>query len=299
MPNNHRQFILDKPLIKRSFNRAATSYDKAAVLQREVANRLDERLDFIKTTPTMILEVGSGTGYLTQLITKRYPKATYISLDMAHMMLTTSKKKIPWIKKLYKTYHWLCADAEQLPLAHDSVDLIISNLTLQWCSDLEKTLKGFHRCLKPGGLLMFTTFGPDTLRELRTSWKEVDNYNHVNAFLDMHDIGDALLRPGFSDSVMDSEHITLTYKDVMQLMRDLKAIGAHNVSLGRQHGLTGKHKLKKLFAAYEQFRCNNVLPCTYEVVYGHAWKLEPSEKPDIDFNRAIRIPLDTIKRPKN
>lgn len=295
MQNNNDVFLLDKALVKRAFNQAASSYDDAAVLQREVANRLNERLDLIKISPDTILEVGSGTGYCSKLISQRYPKANYIALDMAHTMLTSARKKMPWLKRLRKKNHWLCGDAEQLPLASNSVDLIISSLTIQWCTDLEKTFKDFYRCLKPGGLLMFTTFGPDTLKELRASWHSVDDYNHVNAFLDMHDVGDALLRPGFNDPVLDIEHITLTYKEVMQLMRELKAIGAHNVSLGRQQGLTGKGKLKKLFSAYEQFRNDGVLPCSYEIVYGHAWKLERPQSND-NFDQTIRVSLDSIKR---
>jgi malonyl-CoA O-methyltransferase len=297
MPNHSNAFSLNKMLIKQAFNQAAASYDDAAVLQREVANRLNERLDYIKINPELILEIGSGTGYHTQLLTKRYPKSNVMSLDIAHAMLVSARGKTSWLQRIRKKQHWLCADAEQLPLIDNSVDMITSNLTLQWCSNLDQTFSDFYRCLKPGGLIMFTTFGPDTLKELRASWRQVDNYNHVNAFLDMHDVGDALLRNGFSDPVMDAENITLTYKEVMKLMRELKAIGAHNVTLGRQRGLTGKDKLKKLFSAYEQFRSGGVLPCTYEIVYGHAWKLDKPAK-NTQHDQTVRIPLNTIKRPQ-
>ena len=296
MHNDHSVFSLNKALIKQSFNQASPSYDDAAVLQREVANRLDERLDLIKIQPEQILEIGAGTGYYSQLLQQRYPSANMIALDIAHSMLLASRKKVSWFKKLRRKNHWVCADAQHLPLADNAVDMVASNLTLQWCDDLDQTFSDFNRCLKPEGLLMFTTFGPDTLKELRTSWKQVDDYNHVNAFIDMHDIGDALLRAGFSDPVMDVEHITLTYKEVMQLMRELKAIGAHNVTLGRQRGLTGKNKLQKLFAAYEQFRQDDVLPCTYEIVYGHAWKLDrPSNRPE---DNTVKIPLSSLHKQK-
>ena len=141
---------------------------------------------------------------------------------------------------------------------------------------------------------MFTTLGPDTLKELRHAWLQEDRRAHVNAFFDMHDIGDTLMQAGFSDPVMDVEHITLTYKEVIPLMKELKAIGAHNVTLGRQRGLTGKTKMQKLFTAYENFRQDGVLPCTYEVVYGHAWKLNKSQTKN--SNDHSRIPVSSILR---
>lgn len=294
MTDSHA-FDLNKSLVRHAFNLAAPTYDDAAVLQREVANRLNERLDFIKLLPEVILEVGSGTGYFSELLHQRYPKSRKISLDIAHNMLVTARNKLSWLQKLRRPQHWLCADIERLPLATQSLDMVVSNLTLQWSSDLESSFSNIHRCLKPGGLFMFTTFGPDTLKELRASWRHVDDYNHVNAFIDMHDIGDALLRSGFSDPVMDVEHITLTYKEVTQLMRELKAIGAHNVTAGRQRGLTGRAKLQKLISAYEQFRRDGVLPCTYEIIYGHAWRGDkaPANTPD---RNEVRITLDAIKR---
>ena len=293
---SNQTFQLNKTLIKAAFNKAHTSYDEAAVLQREVANRLNERLDFIKLQPQTILEIGSGTGYYTQLLKQRYPNANIICLDIAHAMLASSRKKQSWLHKLRKKQHWLCADAEQLPLAANSVDMIVSNLTLQWCPQLQQTFNGIYNTLKPEGLFMFTTFGPDTLKELRASWRKVDDYNHVNAFLDMHDVGDTLLKAHFSDPVMDVENIVLTYQEVMQLMRELKAIGAHNVTFGRQRGLTGKNKLNKLFNAYEAFRTEGRLPCTYEVVYGHAWKAaqhKDNNSPNENF-----IPVSAIQRKK-
>ena len=294
MNNDNQAFALNKTLIKDAFNKAVPSYDDAAVLQREVANRLDERLELIKIQPQRILEIGSGTGYYSQLLHQRYPKAHLISLDLAHAMLLSTRKKIPWLQKLKSSRQWLCGDAEQLPLIDNSVDMVASNLTLQWCSKLQQTFDHVHRVLKPNGLFMFTSFGPDTLKELRASWRKVDDYNHVNAFLDMHDVGDTLMQAGFSDPVMDVEHITLTYKEVMQLMRELKAIGAHNVTLGRQRGLTGKNKMRQLFDAYETFRSNGVLPCTYEIVYGHAWKLDKAKQNNNDAD--ARIPVSSIRR---
>ena len=169
------------------------------------------------------------------------------------------------------------------------MDLLFSNLALQWCLDLDQTFNEFRRVLKPGGLLMFTTFGPDTLRELRSCWSQVDGYTHVNNFFDMHDVGDALVRNSFAEPVMDMELLTMTYKDVPSLMRDLKTIGAHNVTQGRSRKLTGKGRLQRVNAAYEQYRSDGVLPVSYEVVYGHAWiaaELSP---------RTVQVAFDGLK----
>ncbi len=172
-------------------------------------------------------------------------------------------------------------DAEQLPFADASFDMLFSNLTVQWCSDLEQTFSEFRRVLKPGGVLLYTTLGPDTLKELRTSWAMVDDRVHVNTFLDMHDVGDAMLRARLAEPVLDTELLTLTYHQCMMLMRDLKDLGAHNINPGRNRGLTGPRKLKAVMEAYERFRQGDgLLPATYEVVYGHAWRAEkePAEQ---------------------
>jgi malonyl-CoA O-methyltransferase len=164
----------------------------------------------------------------------------------------------------------VCADAERLPLADGSVDLILSNLMLQWCNP-DHVFAEFRRVLAPHGLLSFTTLGPDTLRELRSAWREVDSRTHVNQFIDMHDIGDALVRGGFASPVLDVERYTLTYLDVRRVAADLKATGAHNATMGRARGLTGRRQFAALQAAYEGFRQDGRLPATYEVVFGHAW----------------------------
>jgi malonyl-CoA O-methyltransferase len=165
----------------------------------------------------------------------------------------------------------VCADIEQLPFAADHFDLLWSNLALQWVGDLEASLRGLHRVLKPGGLLMFSTFGPDTLKELREAFAGLDTHAHVNRFVDMHDIGDMLVHAGYSHPVMEMERLTLTYAELKSLLRELKAIGAHTVLGDRRVGLMGRHEWQRLSQNYERFRRDGRLPATYEVIYGHAW----------------------------
>lgn len=265
-------YQIDKTKVRESFDRAAASYDDVAILQREVGNRLLERLDLIKLQPQRILDLGAGTGVCSLALAQRYRQAQVISLDLALAMLLHARRRLPLLDRWFGKHSFVCADAEQLPLADNSIDLIFSNLTLQWCTDLDRTFSEFQRILRPGGTILFSTFGPDTLKELRQSWAQIDSDVHVNAFIDMHDIGDAMMRARLSDPVMDSEYLTLTYSDITGAMRDLKAMGAHNINAGRPRTLTGKTRLQQLATAYEQFRrADGTLPVSYEVVYGHAW----------------------------
>lgn len=261
-------FDLDRRLLRRAFERAAAGYDRAAFVQREVGGRLIERLDLIKLDPAVIADVGCGTGAITALLLKKYRRARVVGLELAPAMVAATRKRAPWLR----TVHGAVADPEALPLASASCDLIFSNLALQWCADLERAFAEFRRALKPGGALLFSTLGPDTLIELRRAFRAADDHNHVNAFFDMHDIGDALVRARLAEPVLDAERLTLTYPAVDSLMGDLKALGAGNVTAGRARSLTGKGRLRALRAAYERFRrADGLLPVTCEVVYGHAW----------------------------
>ena len=276
--------IPDKTLARRSFERAAGSYDRAAALQHEVGRRLLERLDFMKIQPRRVLDLGCGTGQCIPELISRYGSAELVALDIALPMLGHARRRGRWLRKPY----CVCADAESLPFSDASFDLVFSNLMLQWCADAEVVFRELQRVLTPGGLLLFTSFGPDTLRELHDSWARVDGYTHVNAFQDMHDVGDALVRTGFADPVMDVERLTLTYPDLWQLMRELKQIGAHNVTAGRPRGLTGKAHMQRLVQAYEQYRRDGVLPASYEIVNGHAWGTEASG--------TVSLPADQLRR---
>ena len=276
------EFEIDKRALRLSFSRAAPQYDAAAVLQREVCSRMLERLDYIKQQPEHILDVGSGTGWGSRQLAQRYTQAHIVALDIALGMLQTARAQSSWWKKLFSNgkQNYLCADIEALPLAASSVQLVWSNLTVQWCNDLPATFVELHRVLQVNGLLMFSTFGPDTLKELRAAFHSVDNYNHINRFADMHDIGDMLVAGGFAEPVMDMETITLTYADVRGVMQDLRNIGAHNATAGRAQGLMGKGKWNTVLQNYERLRRDGKLPATFEVVYGHAWKPQPKKIAD-------------------
>ncbi|MGL4604186.1 MAG: malonyl-ACP O-methyltransferase BioC [Iodobacter sp.] len=276
-------FHTEKAAMRAAFDKAAASYDAAAVLQREVADRMFERLDYIKINPAAVLDAGCGTGYCAPQLQNLYKEAQLIELDLAPGMLQVARaKQGGGLKQLWASWRgqtpaYLCADIEALPLADESVDLIWSSLTLQWCNEPDAAFAEFTRVLKPGGLLMFATLGPDTLKELRSAFATVDSSQHVNRFIDMHDLGDALVKNGLSTPVMDMEYLTMTYGSAKEIMQDLKDIGAHNVASGRSRGMLGKTAWQKVVAGYEAFRRDGVLPCTYEVVYGHAWK--PLTKP--------------------
>lgn len=271
--------ILDKRQLRRAFERAAAGYDQAAVLQHEVCDRMLSRLNYIKYTPSLILDAGSGTGYASRKLITRYPAAEVLAVDIALAMHLQARPAVPWWKRLSRTRRnqidYLCGDIELLPLKDACVGMVWSNLALQWCNDMRYTFSEVRRVLQPGGLFMFSTFGPDTLKELRQAFRSVDNYSHINRFTDMHDIGDMLAHNGFATPVMDMEYITLTYDDVIGVMRDLRAIGAHNVTQGRSRGLTGKTGWQKAMSHYETLRIEGKLPATFEVIYGHAWKPQP------------------------
>ena len=290
----------NKKLVARSFGQAAGQYDDVAVLQRQTADELLDRLSLVKLQPKAILDLGVGTGRNLSLLAKRYPKAQLFGLDIAQKMIGQAKKVYRqqlglkrWLPNS-KQVQFLVGDAEKLPLADNSIDLVYANLALQWC-DPRTSFAEIQRVLRPDGLLMFTTLGPDTLYELRQSWAAVDDYPHVNLFYDMHDVGEAMMAAQLAEPVLDTDRYTLTYDTAMALMKDLKILGARNVNTERRRGLTGKQAISNVAKAYEQFRQDGLLPATYEVVYGHAWA-GSNQSQQAREDGSIHIPVDQIKR---
>lgn len=263
----------DPTHIRRAFSRAAPGYAAAAVLQQEVRKRLLESLDYLDDrVPQVLLDVGSGPGHASAMLKKRWPKAQVIALDLALPMLREARKQAGW----WKPFARVCADARALPLAEHSVDVIFSNLCLQWVEDLPAVLAGFRRVLRPGGLLLCSTFGPDTLIELREAFAQADDVPHVSRFAPIAQFGDALMLAGFRDPVLDRDLFTLTYPDLTALMRELRAIGATNALANRRHTLTGRGRFAAASAAYEPLRRpDGTLPSSWEVIYAQAWAPAP------------------------
>jgi malonyl-CoA O-methyltransferase len=258
---------LDRQRVRRAFDRAAPDYDRLAGLQREMAERMLGRLDYIRIQPGVVADVGCGTGWMTGQLRRRFAKAKLLALDFAPSMLTRARDQGSWLKPV----RCVCASAEALPLPAQSVDLLISNAMLQWCDEPQTVFAEWLRVLRPGGLLLFTTFGVGTLTELEQSWATVDDRPHVSRFADMHDLGDGLLGLGWENPVLDIDRFSLNYASVTDLMRDIKGLGAGNARSDRHRGLTGKGRLQALAEAYQAFSTPAGLPASYEVVYGLAW----------------------------
>jgi malonyl-CoA O-methyltransferase len=266
-------FRIDRPQVRRHFGDAARSYEKHDALQRETQDLLLGRLDFYLEAPSLVVDVGAGPGRGTALLKKRWPKAQVIALDAALPMLREAKRHSAWLKPFQR----VCADATALPLPDHSVDVLHSNLCFQWIDDLSALFAECVRVLRPGGLLAFSTFGPDTLKELRAAWAVADGYPHVSRFLDMHDVGDAMINAGLRDPVLDVDRYTLTYSEPRKLLEELQGLGATNTDSTRERGLTGKTRYRAMLAAYEAMRRDGRIPATWEVVTAHAWGPPPGQ----------------------
>ncbi|MFP6776118.1 MAG: malonyl-ACP O-methyltransferase BioC [PS1 clade bacterium] len=248
------------PSVRDTFNKSANRYNRHALVQSEIAERTEQKLDYITPNTGTILDLGSGTGLMTEKIVSRFPESRIICLDFAQKSLIKNNSSLK-----------ICADANKIPLADNSIDIVVSNLMMQWCTDLDNVFKECYRVLNSDGLFLFSTFGPDTLKELKKSWSVVDDKVHVNTFTDMHDIGDILLDNYFQSPVMEMDTLKIQYQTVIDLLRDLKGIGAQTV-VERSKSLTGKDKFNAMIKMYETYRMENKIPATYEVIYGHAWK---------------------------
>lgn len=283
---------LDPKSVSRTFGRAAVAYDHHAELQREVGERLLERLDGLKFQPGHILDLGCGTGVHTQALHARYPQARILAMDVAVPMLARAARRRGWWRKRFSL---AAGDANALPLADASFDLVFSSLMLQWCNDVSSVLANLRRILKPGGLLLLSSFGLDTLGELRAAWASVDARPRVSRFTDIQRLGSALTRSGFAEPVLDTDWITTTYRDPRDLMRELKGIGASNAASERSRGLTTPQRLRAALRAYEEFRQpDGRYPATWEVLYASAWAPDDGQPIRTDRGEEASIPVASL-----
>jgi len=297
--------LFDARQVRRAFSRSAASYDAAARLQHAVEARLLESLDYLddpvlkREAPQRVLDLGCGTGRASIAMQKRWPKAELVSLDLAWPMLRqareAAKRSAGWLSNPFaRRPAQVCADARALPLADASVDVLFSNLCLQWVEDLDALFAGFRRVLKPHGLLLVSTFGPETLWELREAFAHADEAPHVSPFADIAGFGDALVRAGFHQPVLDREEETTHYQDLPALMREQRAIGATNALASRRHTLTGRARFAAAADAYEAHRGAHGLPATWEIITAMAWAPEagtPIREGGIDVTA---VPLSRI-----
>jgi malonyl-CoA O-methyltransferase len=272
--------LFDPRQVRRAFSRASSSYDAAAALQHEVEARLLESLDYLEDrVPETILDLGCGPGHAAAAMRKRWPRARVIAMDLALPMLQQARPRSGWgalsWSGLHKPIDRINADARALPLADGSVDVLFCNLCLQWVEDLPAAFAGFRRVLKPDGLLLVSTFGPETLQELREAFAAADNAPHVSPFASIAQFGDALVHAGFRNPVLDRDVFVNGYDDLPALVRELRAIGATNALASRRHTLTGKARFAAAAAAYEHERRDGRLPATWEVIYAQAWAPQP------------------------
>ena len=281
----------DPRAVRRAFERAAATYDGAAELQRETADELLERLAGVRVDPKRVVDLGCGTGHATRALQRMYRKAQVVGVDFAPAMAARARGG----PRMTRRPLAICADVGRLPLADASVDIAFSNLTFQWVADPVALFGEVRRVLRPEGVLMFSSFGPDTLTELRTAWSGIDDDVHVSRFPDMHDVGDALLAAGLIDPVMDIERQHRTYEDLRRLMLAIKALGAQNAARGRSRALTGKGVLERLEQLYPVRDDASRPVATWELVFGHAWG-NRLPRPGAGTAREFHVPVEAIGR---
>jgi malonyl-CoA O-methyltransferase len=277
---------------RRGFGRAAKTAASAAVLDREIERRMAERLVYLRHRPSRVLDVGAGLARSFPLIREHYPETELIGLDFSSALLAEARGNRSLMNRLRARFastvsHLVCGNFERMPIRSSSIGLLWSNLALAWAADAPAAIREFHRVLETGGLLMFSTYGPDTLRELREAFRKCDGYAHVHPFIDMHDLGDLLVSSGFATPVMDMEVLTLTYAGVPALLDDLRRSGQVNAAVARRRGLMGRAGWQRMLDDYSALAREGRIPATFEIVYGHAWKGVP--RADADGRKFIQF----------
>ena len=265
---------VDRRAMARSFGAAADTYDDAADLQAMVRAELLERAVELRIEPKIVVDLGAGTGAGTPGLKALHPRALVCAVDIAPAMLQRAAARLdwgdrhlPWRRR--RRFECVAADTLRLPFADGSIDFIFSSLMLQWCDDPDAVFAEIRRVLSPRGLFLFSSLGPTTLQELRSAWAEVDSHPHVNEFIDVHDLGSALARAGFTEPVLDVDRHVRRYADVNALLRSLQSIGARNTLEQRNRGLTGKSAFAAMRDAYTRIAGTaSDVPATWEIVYG-------------------------------
>lgn len=276
-------------VVRRTFDRLADLYDGHAALEQEVAKRLLQRLEFHRLSPQRIVDLGCGTGQASAGLKNKFRKAQVIGLDSSRAMLAQMRRRSRFLRPLKA----VCADFSALPLADQSSELLYSNLALQWCPDLVSLFAEFRRILVPGGMLLFSSFGPDSLGELRTAWSDAEETAQTAEFTDMLEVGDALMAAGFQEPVMDTERITLSYPDIDSLICELQATGTSGFLHGRNSMQEAKDRLEM---AYQPFRVDSKYPVTYQIIYGTAFgpqEGQPRKTPQGDF---VTFSVESLKK---
>jgi malonyl-CoA O-methyltransferase len=280
--------------LRRARDRAARRYDRAAALPDEVGRRMLERLEMVRLPEGPILDAGCATGATTRLLAQRFPRVPLLGMDAAPAMVREARAALPAIRRVLSGLagtapRWLAGDIDSLPVASRRFALAWSNLVLHWLPDPAAAFAEMLRTLVPGGLLMFSTLGPDTLKELRSAFAQADGRAHVHGFPDMHDLGDQLVHAGFAGPVMDMETITLTYPSADAMLHELRDLGSINALPERARSLTGRARWRRMVEALETHRRDGRIPATFEIVYGHAWKPEQGPTRTDDGRQVIRI----------
>jgi malonyl-CoA O-methyltransferase len=288
------EFRLDRAAVLRSFGRASGQYHGAARLQAAVGTELLERLQYFPLGPRVIVDLGAGTGRGAAALRARFPRARVVAVDLAYAMMREARRR----QRFWRRYDCVCADGCAMPFAAQSVDLVYCNLMLQWCASPTALFQELQRVLRPGGLLLFSSFGPATLQELRSAWARVDERSHVSAFTDMPQLGEALMKAGMSEPVMDRELQIRHYADVYALMHELRAIGAHHAATDRRRTLTGRHRLQAMAVAYESMRNAAGLPASWEIICGAAFagQRQSGTVEDSPAGRETAIPINAVRR---
>jgi malonyl-CoA O-methyltransferase len=253
--------------LRRRFDRAASTFDTADYVHRVTCDGLLERLDPIIVKPRLILDLGSATGAGSRVLARRFRKSRVVSLDISAGMLRASAEKKPMFSRIREVR----GDARQLPLQAGSVDMVFANMILPWVDDLPSCFAEIGRVLRKGGLFTFATLGTGSAIELRESWETFDERPHLHRFPDMHDLGDALMRSGLGDPVLDVDRLVVKFPGLAELERDLDACGGRNCLQARRQTLTGKNRYRAMQQRFLALGDGAAVPLELELVYGHAW----------------------------